>query len=366
MTNYSNKIPITIEKKLTPSPLTSILVPLFSIILSLLFGSIFFIITGNDPVEIYSVMFSGVFGSAYGIIETIVKSIPLLLAGLGLSIAFRMQLFNIGGEGQIYMGAAAATWIALNLAGQPAWLLLPLMMLAGGVAGGIWALIPAIPRAYLGVNEIITTLMLNYVAIYWIDYLVHGPWKDPDGYNFPITSTFSNTAHLPVIGDTRIHAGIIIGIILAVILHFFIQQTKFGYEIRIIGQSQNAARYAGMNIVRKIIIVMVLSGAVCGLTGMVEVSGIVHRLQSGFSPGYGYTAIIVAWLGRLNPLAIIITAVLFGGLQVGGYAVQMQNIPVSMVMMLQGSLLFFVLGGEILTRYRITLKNRSSQGDGIS
>lgn len=349
--------PITMEKKLSPSKVNSLLVPLVSIIMALLTGAIFLALTGKDPLQVYSVMFNGAFGSRYGLTETMVKAIPLMLAGLGLAVAFRMQLWNIGGEGQIYMGAFGATWVALNFSDLPAWVMLPAMMLAACAAAGLWALIPAIPRAFLGVNEIITTLMLNYVAILWVDYLIYGPWKDPGGYNFPITPLFPESAMLPTLGDTRIHAGLLIGIVLAIVLYLLIFRTRFGYEIRVLGESPEAGRYAGMNITKKIVLVMVISGAICGLAGMAEISGVVHRLQQGFSPGYGYTAIIVAWLTKLNPLGIVIAAILFGGLQVGGYAVQMNGVPASVVFMLQGGLLFFVLGGELLTRYRISIKN---------
>ncbi|MTI86167.1 MAG: ABC transporter permease [Firmicutes bacterium] len=358
MTTHNTRSLISLEKKLSPSPVMNILVPVISVFLALLTGAIFLALTGKDPIQVYSAMFYGAFGSKYGLTESVVKAIPLLLAGLGLAVAFRMQLWNIGGEGQIYMGAFGATWVALQLPNQPTWVVLPAMMLAGAAAGGLWAVIPAIPRAYLGVNEIITTLMLNYVAILWVDYLVYGPWKDPAGYNFPITPSFSESAILPTLGDTRIHAGLLIGIILAIIIYLIIFRTKFGYEIRVIGESPGAARYAGMNISRKIIVVMLISGAVCGLAGMAELSGVTHRLQQGFSPGYGYTAIIVAWLTRLNPLGIIIAALLFGGMQVGGFAVQMNGVPAAVVSMLQGGLLFFVLGGEILTRYRVSINSR--------
>ena len=203
-------------------------------------------------------------------------------------------------------------------------------------------------------NEIITTLMLNYVAILWVDYLVYGPWRDPAGFNFPLTAVFSDAAILPTLGDSRIHAGLFFGLAVAVMLYLIIYHTRWGYEIRVTGENPGAARYAGMNTTRNIMLVMLLSGAFCGLAGMAEVSGIAHRLQHGLSPGYGYTAIIIAWLSRLNPFAVILVAFLFAGLQVGGYIVQTSGIPSSMVYMLQGLLLFFVLGGELLTGYRLT------------
>lgn len=353
---------VTLEKDLSPSLLMQVLVPVGSVVLALAVCAVFLPLSGVDPLEAYSEMLSGVVTS-YGITETILRAIPLTLAGLGLGIAFRMQLWNIGGEGQLYMGACAATGIALYMPDKPAYIVLPLMVLAGCIAGGLWAMLPAIPRAYLGVNETITTLMFNYVAISWVDYLVYGPWKDPAGYNFPLTATFSESAALPVIIGTRIHLGLVFGIVLAIILYVTIFRTKWGYEIRVIGESEQSARYAGMNIKRQILWAMFLSGALCGLAGMSEVSGVVHRLRPGFSPGYGFTAIIVAWLSRLNPLATVVVAVLFGALQTGGLIVQTAGIDANMVSMIQGALLFFILGGELLVKYRIRFVQSAEVGE---
>ncbi len=344
---------LTIEKRLVPSSSAYLLIPIFSIFMALLVGSIFLYFSGHEPVAVYYKMFKGAFGSRYGITETIVKAIPLTLVGLGVALAFRMQLWNIGGEGQLYMGAFAATWVALTFPEGSVWWVMPAMIALGMLAGGLWALLTAIPKAIWGVNEIITTLMLNYVAILWVDYLVYGPWKDPAGFNFPLTAVFSDAATLPGLFDSRVHAGLFFGIVAAIILYLVVYHTRWGYEIRVTGENPGAARYAGMNTTRNIMLVMLFSGALCGLAGMSEVSGIGHRLQHGLSPGYGYTAIIVAWLSRLNPFAVILVAILFGGLQVGGFIVQTSGIPSSMVYMLQGLLLFFVLGGELLTGYRL-------------
>lgn len=338
-----------------------IMVPLVAVVMAFAVCGLFLFLSGKDPVNAYSKMFFGVMTS-YGMTESILKAIPLMLAALGLGLAFRMQLWNIGGEGQLYMGAFAATGVALYMPHQPAWLVLPLMMLAGSLAGGAWALLTAIPRAYIGVNETITTLMLNYVAIFWVDYLVYGPWRDPEGFNFPLTATFGQGAVLPTLGGTRIHLGLILGLIMAVVLYVVIYRTKWGYEVRIIGESEQAARYAGMNIRRQIILVMFVSGAICGLAGMSEVSGLLHRLRPGFSPGYGYTAIIVAWLAKLNPMVTVIVAVLFGALETGGYIIQTSGISATMVSVLQGTLLFFVLGGERLVRYRLKFRKTAATG----
>lgn len=354
-----------IEKRLAPSSMTYILIPVLSVFLALIVGAIFLALSGHNFLNIYSAMFRGAFGSSYGLTETIVRTIPLTLTSLGVALAFRMQLWNIGGEGQLYMGAFAATWVALTFPGGSAWWVLPTMVILGMIAGGVWGFLPAIPRAIWGVNEIITTLMLNYVAIFWVDYLVYGPWKDPNGFNFPLTATFSPGAVLPALGNSRIHAGLLFGLIIAILLYIVIYRTRWGYEIRVAGENPDAARYAGMNTKKNILLVMFFSGAISGLAGMSEVSGIAHRLMHGLSPGYGFTGIIIAWLSRLNPFVIIIVTFLFGGLQVGGYIVQTSGIPSSMVTMLQGLLLFFVLGGELLTNYKIKKIKATPAGDDI-
>ncbi len=354
---------LLIEKKLSPDPAAFFVVPVISILLALLVGAFSLALSGRDYQQIYATMFSGAFGSTYGLSETIVKTIPLTITSLGIALAFRMQLWNIGGEGQIYMGAFAATWAALFFPVGTGWWTMPCMILLGMLAGGLWALLTAIPRAIWGVNEIITTLMMNYVAIFWVNYLVYGPWKDPQGYNFPLTATFPPEAILPTLGVSRIHFGLFLGLLLTVLMYAVVQHTRWGYEIKVTGESVSAARYAGINSKRNILLVMFFSGAICGLTGMTEVSGIAYRLQPGLSTGYGFTAIIIAWLARLNPFAIVLVSFLFGGLQVGGYIVQTSGIPSSMVTMLQGLLLFFVLGGELLTYYKISKAPASSGQD---
>jgi len=331
---------------------------IMAVLLALGLGAVFLAVMGFSPVVIYRKMFGGAFGSRYGITETVVKTIPLMLASLGVSVAFRMKLWNIGAEGQIYMGSFAASWVALTFPQLPSHIMLPAMFIAGIAGGALWGLIPAIPRAYFGTNETLTTLMLNYVAILWVDYLVFGPWKDPAGFNFPLTPKFSPSASLPVFGNSRVHIGILFGLTAAFLLYVMLKYTKWGYEIRVIGESREAAEYAGMKVVRNIMLVMVLSGGLAGLAGMAEVAGITHRLQSGISPGYGYSAIIIAWLSRLNPWMIIVASFLFAGLIVGGYSVQTIGMSASIATMLQGMILFFVLGSEFFTYYRLKLVKR--------
>ncbi len=351
-------MPIRFEKRLAPSPAMTVAVPLVSVVLALLFCAVFLALTGRHPFELYAAMASGALGSAYGLSETTVKAIPLMLCGLGVAVAYRMQLWNIGAEGQFYLGAFAATWLPLTFPGLPAYIMLPTMVALGAAAGALWAMGPAYLRVKWRVNEIITTLMLNYVGILLVNYFVYGPWRDPKGFNFPLTAEFPKAALLPTFGDSRSHVGLLMALALVVLFIVIFRNSRWGYEIKVIGASERAARYAGMDIKRNMFLVMALSGAICGLAGMTEVSGIAGRLQPGLSPGYGYTAIIVAWLARLNPVAIVLVAGMFGALQVGGYIVQTYGVPASVAAMIQGAVLFFVIGGEIFTNYRIVFPGR--------
>lgn len=346
---------IRLVKREHESLAAGIVVAAVSVLLAFVVGGIFLTLSGFPALDTYAQMLNGAFGDSYALSETLVKAIPLMLAGLGVSLAFRMKLWNIGAEGQLYMGAFAASGVALSLGQLHGVVLIPLMLAAGFAAGAIWALIPAALRAFWEINETITTLMLNYVAIIWVDYLVYGPWKDPASLGFPLTPRFASGAYLPVLGETRVHAGLILAVIIAVVFYIVLKYSRWGYELRVAGESQEAARYAGINVVKNIILVMLISGGIAGLAGMIEVSGITHRLQHGISPGYGYTAIIVAWLGRLHPVGIVLVAVLFGALLVGGFGVQTAGIPFSIVLMLQGAVLFFLLAGEIFMQRRPVL-----------
>ena len=345
---------IKVEKRAKVSKITFLIIPLVSIVLALLFGAIFLKVMGYSPVRIYILMYTGSFGSLYNFSETMVKAIPLMLTGLAVSLAFKMSLWNIGAEGQLYMGAFMAGGVALFFPELPWILMMTCMLVAGFIGGALWGLIPGILRAFVGVNETITTLMLNYVAILWVGYLVYGPWKEPGGF-MPFTMRFPDYATLPTMPGSRVHGGILFAIIIAIAFYIIFKRTTWGYQVGVIGESQKVARYAGMNIKKNILLVMLISGGIAGIAGMAEVSGIIGRLQYHISPGYGYTAIIVAWLSRLNPFVILIVAIFFGGLINGGYALQMVGLPYVMVSMLQGAILFFVLGGEIFTRYRIRL-----------
>jgi ABC-type uncharacterized transport system permease subunit len=233
---------------------------------------------------------------------------------------------------------------------------------AGFVGGALWGLVPALLKAFIRVNEIITTLMMNYIAILWVEYLFYGPWKDPAGYGFPGTAQFPEAAWLPRLPGTRLHLGLAFGIVAAIFIWLVLGRTKWGYEIRVIGENPRAATYAGISLMRNIILVMVLSGGLAGLAGMAEVSGIAHRLQKGLTVGYGYTAIIVAWLGKLNPWGVLLVAILLAGLLVGGDQIQItMQLPAAVALILQGAILFFMLGGELFTRYRLRWEWRPAE-----
>ncbi len=337
----------------------AILSPILLIILALLVGALLlWVAAGANPWFVYRRMGELAFGSAYGWSDTTIKATPLILAGLGVSVAFRMRLWNIGAEGQLYLGAFMATGVALHWLppDTPQFLMLAAMAAAGFIGGAIWGLIPGLLRAKLNVNEIITTLMFNYVAIQWNNFFVYGPWGER---GFGLTPQFPRSAWLPRLTDysdrlpalrgLTAHFGIFIALIAALILWFIWQRTRWGFEVTVGGDNPRAARYAGINLTRNIILVMVISGGLAGLAGMSEVAGVVHRLQERFSPGYGFTAIIVAWLAKLHPLGIVLAAYLFAGLLVGGDAIQ----PAGIAQLLQGVILFVVVGGDMLLRYRV-------------
>ena len=328
-------------------------------IFALALSAVIIALVGGDPIRSYLHILGAAFGSVGVISDTLVKATPLILTGLACSLAFRMRLWNIGAEGQFLLGAWGASAVVLAPilpAGTPAIIVIPVMMLAGAIAGGLWGFIPGILRARLGVSEIIVTLMLNYIALSWIQFWVFGPWSEggfqqthafPREAWLPRLTDFATT--VPALGGLTVHLGLIFGIIAAAIMWVALERTRWGYEIRLIGDSPAAARYAGIDIKRKIIIVFCISGALAGLGGMSEVSGVVHRLQDHISPGYGFTAIIIAYLARFGPFRVIVASILFGALILAGREIQPQGIPA----MIQGVILFSLIGADVLTRYRI-------------
>ncbi|MBA7468970.1 MAG: ABC transporter permease [Spirochaeta sp.] len=347
---------IIFEKRKSISRTAVILVPVFSFLFSLLLASILLFASGVSAPATYAAMFRGAFGSWSNFTETLVKAIPLMLTGLGVLIAFRMRFWNIGAEGQLAIGGVAGAWVALFWSPfLSPWLVLPMVISAGIVGGALWAAIPALLKAYLQVDETLTSLLLNYVAILFSEHLYYGPWRDPRGYGFPGTAPFPESAWLPRLFG-RAHLGLIMALVMALVLWLILNRSRWGFEIKIIGQNKSAARYLGINLARNIVLALLLSGALSGLAGACEVAAISRRLQQGLSIGYGYTAIIVAWMAQLNPIAAIFVAVLMAALLVGGDQVQMiMGLPAAMGLVLQGMILFPMLAGNLFTEYRLRL-----------
>jgi simple sugar transport system permease protein len=333
-----------------------------AVALAFLMGAVVFLLAGANPLAAYAVMADGAFGSLHNLSEVLVKAIPLMLCGLAVAVAARIQIWNIGGEGQLVLGGIGAAGVALFLSPLlPTTFVLPLMLAAGCLAGGLWALIPGFLRARLEVNEILTTLMLNYVAIFWLEHLYFGPWRDPMGMGFPGTAMFPDRTWLPRLPGTRIHFGLCFALLAAALLQWTLSHTRWGYETRVIGENPRAARYAGMDIGGHILWAMFLSGGLAGMAGMAEVAGIHYRLQQGLAVGYGYTGIIVAWLGRLRPHGTLFVAFCIAGLLVGGDQLQaVLHLPSSVGLVLEATLLFCVLGSDVLSRYRLRWQKQES------
>lgn len=322
-----------------------------AVVAALVVVALFLAVAGRNPFETYAGIASSAFGSWFAWSETLVAAIPLMFCGLGVAIAARVGLMSIGAEGQLYIGAAAAAVVALEVKGLPSWQLLPLMMLAACVAGAAWSGVPGFLRARLGVNETIVTLLLNYVAILLIEHLLHGPWQDPASYSWPQTPEFPAAAELPRFGTSRLHAGFWIALVVAGTFAIVLARTRIGYVARIIGANPAAARQARYPVARYLVVAMLLSGAVAALAGFCQVSAIEGRLRSGISPGYGYTGFLVSWLSRHDPVAIVIVSILMGGLLSGSDSLQLnQGLPFATVNIVQGCIFFFLLCSERLVQ----------------
>jgi len=342
-------------------------ISLGAVLVAFLFSGIVLKLIGGEPLKVGKFFISATFGSWGAVSDTLVKATPLILVGLACSLAFRMKLWNIGAEGQFYMGAFFASLVVLVPlvpTTSPKIVVIMAMMVMGMIGGALYGFIPGFLKAFFNVNEIITTLMLNYVAIYWNNYWIFGKWSDA---GFQMTPVFPKTAWLPRLTDLAstnpafsgitIHAGVIFGLVAAIVIWLIVSRSRWGYAINLIGDNPKAARYAGINIPLNMVLVMMLSGALAGLAGMSEVSGVVHRLQERISPGYGFTGIIVAWLAKLNPFAVIVVSILFGALIVAGREIQ----PSGLTFLLQGTILFMVISSDVLLRYKIRLVRTSKE-----
>ena len=339
------------EKPLT-SPLTGALIILGAAIVALAVGAGLMLLMGANPLLGYRELFIGMAGTRQNIAESLLKTTPLLIIALGIAIAFTASIWNIGAEGQFYIGALFSTWLVLLLPTLPWFVLIPLAVIAAAVSGGLWAGIAGYLRARFSVNEIIVTVMMNYIAILFVRFIVQGPLRETQtsGAGFPRTDPIPETVWLSrILPPTRLHVGFILALMLAGVIYFGLYHTTFGYRLRAIGQNPTAALYAGIHVKRMIIWAMTLSGALAGLAGMVEVFGVHHRLLDGISPGYGFIGIIVTLLGRQNPLGIVVAAILLASLNVGASTMQRgSGIPVSLVTAIEYLMVFLIVGAGIL------------------
>ena len=338
-----------------------ILIQTLAILAALLITGIFITTIGHSPFAVYLSMIEGSFGSAYRIRETIIKAVPLLITALGIAVAFRMKFWNIGGEGQIIMGAFGASFIALHFDHLPKAVVLVAMMVAAVICGGMWGLIPGYLKAKWTTNESIVTLMMNYIALKWIVYLQYGPWKDKASQGFPKIANFADSAILPKVFG--IHIGWIIALILVIVIHIFIHYTKSGYEIVVFGESENTAKYAGMDTKKIILMATFISGGIAGLVGMIQASAVSNTLHMQIAGGVGYTAIIVAWLSGLSAPWMVVVSVLFAALTQGGSYIQTAfQIPQSAADIIQALILFCVLGSQFFLKYKIAVDHISDRG----
>ena len=351
------KINVTDRIKVTTR--TSVLTLLFSLLAGLFTIGLIFLFSGVNPLFAFYKIFSGSFGSAYGIKETITKAIPLILIGGGLAMAFRAKFWNIGAESQLLMGAIFGTWVGLTAGPNlPSYVIVPLMFLAGFAGGALWGIIPAILKIKYAINEVISTLMMNYICAEFMIFLIVGPWKGKTKFGFPYTDDLPDSAILGLIPGSRIHyVTLIVALIAAVLLALVMYKTRFGYEVRVIGENPEAGKYAGIDFFRTTVIIMAISGGVAGLAGVGEAAGIHHYLSypETISSGYGFTAIIVAWLAKLNPLFVIVSGLFFAGILVGGDAIQISlGLPAASVEIFNGTLLVFLIMGDYFLKHKVT------------
>ena len=357
---------IRIERRLAQPRWLAVAVPLGSLAVAFGVMTVVLLATGHAPGHTFSRLLDTGFGSKAALNETLISATPLLFTGLCAAVAFRMQLFNIGGEGQLYAGAILGAGAGIVLGNHTGWLSVPAMIAAGAAGGAALALVPAILRAFFSTNEIITSLMLNYVGALVVNYLIFDSesyWRDtssPTAKVFPQGKNLPDAASWPVAHTTGFYVpfGLLLGIVIAAGIWLLYTRTRFGFEVQVIGDSPRAATYAGMRTRRKILAVMALSGAIAGIGGASQDGDFRHTLDPRglTAAGYGYAGIVIAALARYNPFAVCLIAFLLGGLQNAGFALQGADFPSGLVGVMQGVILFCVLGGEVLMRYRIRFR----------
>lgn len=354
---------LSLERRTEAGPWALLLSPLLAVALTLLSSVVIFWLLGQNPWRALNVYFLMPISDSWGLQEVAVKATPLVLISVGLALCFRSNNWNIGAEGQFLVGAICGSGIAVWSHGWSGPWVLPLMLAAGALGGMAYAMIPAVLKVKLRVSEILVSLMLVYVADLLLDYLVRGPWRDPFGFNMPQTVTFAREATLPLLLDGgRLNFGSVIALIVVAVAAVVMARTLKGFEIRLVGEAPRAARFAGFSDARLTLTVFAVSGALAGLAGVIEAAGTVRQLLPGFSPGYGFTAIIVAFLGRLNPVGCLVAGVFIAITFIGGENAQiMLRLPRDMTLVFQGLLLFYILACDTLILYRLRLTPRRAQ-----
>jgi ABC-type uncharacterized transport system permease subunit len=344
-----------LEKRSEPSQVMLYATPVAAVVLTMIIGTVIFSLMGYDGLGAVREIFLTPLTNSYKWQDLGVKAAPLIIIGVGLSIAYRANVWNIGAEGQYIMGGLAATGVALATYSLSGWWILPLMILAGVGGGALYASVPALLRTRLGVNEILTSLMLTYASVQLIYYLVRAPWKDPMGMGQPQTRIFAEAARLPfIIPGTVVHLGVPIAIVVALVAWFIMSRSVFGYQMKVVGAAPHAARYGGFSEHKTIWLALLVSGALAGLAGALEVAGPFQRMSPAFPTNYGFTAIIVAFLGRLNPLGVVIAGIVLAITFVGGEVAQTtMRLPNAATGLFQSMMLFFLLAGDILIHYRV-------------
>jgi simple sugar transport system permease protein len=355
-----------LQRRLRPSLRNDLLVPIVSVLAALVVGALFLAVEGYAPLTVYRALFDASFTTWFGITDSLAAASPLILTGLAAAVTFRMKLFNIGAEGQLYVGAIGASWAGLALATDlPRPLAAVVMLLAGAAAGALWILPAAVFRARLGTSEIITTLMLTFVALFLMRYLIFGAssfWRDPLATNFPQGRRILPEIRFDTFGTTRVHWGIVVAVVAVVAVWALIRFTRVGFAMDVVGSSPAAARYAGIPVRRTIVTSLLLSGALAGLAGAAEVGGRAYALDpNGLEIGLGFTGIVVAALGRYSPWGVLVVALMLGGLRNAGVAlqsVQGTRVPEEVSQMLQGAILLFATGGEVFLRQKLVRRRR--------
>ncbi len=344
---------LRIEKRPEPSRLWQVLSIPISIVAALIVSSILIRAAGANVPQALAAMFEGAFGGRREFLETLVQATPLIFTSLAATIAFRGQVWNIGTEGQLFAGAMVAYWVSASFGDLPRVALIPMLLLAATLGGAVWGIIPGYMKAKFGANEIIVTVMMNYIIQFLLSFLLSGPWMDPAAF-FHQTVRFPEVAHLPLlVPRSRLHLGFVISLIVAGLTYVLLWKTPFGYEIRAMGHKPTASKYKGINTAKTLVAVMAISGAIAGLAGGSELFGIHQRLKPSVSNGLGFTGIMVALLGRLHPVGAVLVSILFGALITGSSRMQISTgIPVAIAYVIQSIVLIFLLTAEVLTTYR--------------